>query len=45
LGKLESSIPMNAQRAAVAYYLMTRYVLALPQHRNLPMFADLQKAL
>ena len=31
LGKLESSIPMNAQRAAVAYYLMTQYVLALPQ--------------
>jgi hypothetical protein len=44
-GKLESSILMNAQRAAVAYYLMTRYLLALPQYRDLPMFADLQKAL
>ena len=44
-GQLESSILMNAQRAAVAYYLMTRYVLALPRYRNLPMFADLQKAL
>jgi hypothetical protein len=45
LGRLESSIPMNAQRAAVTYYLMTRYVLGLPQHGNLAMFADLQKAL
>jgi hypothetical protein len=44
-GKLESSILMNGQRAAVAYYLMTRYVLALHQYRNLPMLADLQRAL
>ncbi len=44
-GQLESSILMNAQRAVVAYYLMTRYVLTLHESRNLPMFADLQRAL
>jgi hypothetical protein len=44
-GKLESCMYMNAQRLAVAYYLMTRYVLALYENRNLPMLADLQKAL
>ena len=44
-GKLEGSILMNAQRAAVTYYLMTRQVLALYEYRNLPMLADLQKTL
>ena len=44
-GKLESSILMNGQRAAVVYYLMTQYVLALPRYRDLPIFADLQNAL
>jgi hypothetical protein len=44
-GRLESSILMYAQRAAVTYYLMTRRVLALYEHRNLPMLADLQKTL
>ena len=45
LGKLESSIPMNAQRAAVAYFLMTRHVLSLYEHGNLPMLPDLQQCL
>jgi hypothetical protein len=44
-GNLESSILMNAQRAAVTYFLMTRHVLALYECRNLPMLPDLQKAL
>jgi hypothetical protein len=44
-GGLETSIAMNAQRAAVTYYLMTRHVLALYEYRNLPMLADLQKTL
>jgi hypothetical protein len=44
-GKLESSILMNAQRAAVTYYLMTRSVLGLYEYWNLPMRADLEKTL
>jgi len=44
-GHLESSILMNAQRAAVTYFLMTRHVLELYESRNLAMLADLQKAL
>jgi hypothetical protein len=44
-GKLESAIPMNAQRAVATYYLMTRRVLALYEKGNLAMLADLQKAL
>jgi hypothetical protein len=44
-GKLESSILMNAQRAAVTYYLMTRSVLGLYESWNLPMRSDLEKTL
>jgi hypothetical protein len=44
-GKLETSIVMNAQRAAVAYFLMTRHVLSLYEHGNLPMLLDLQQSL
>jgi hypothetical protein len=44
-GKLETSILMNAQRAAVTYFLMTRHVLALYEHGNLPMLPDLQQSL
>jgi hypothetical protein len=44
-GNLETSIPMNAQRAAVTYFLMTRNVLSLYQNGNLPMLTDLQQAL
>ena len=44
-GKLETSIPLNAQRAAVTYFLMTRHVLSLYENGNLPMLTDLQQAL
>jgi hypothetical protein len=44
-GKLETSILMNAQRAAVTYFLMTRHVLSLYENGNLPMLSDLQQAL
>lgn len=44
-GKLESAIPMYAQRAVATYYLMTRRVLSLYEKGNLAMLADLQKAL
>jgi hypothetical protein len=44
-GKLETSIIMNAQRAAVTYFLMTRHVLSLYEHGNLPMLPDLQRSL
>jgi hypothetical protein len=44
-GKLEISIPMNAQRAAVTYFLMTRRVLSLYEGANLPMLTDLQQTL
>jgi hypothetical protein len=44
-GKLETSILMNAQRAAVTYFLMTRHVLSLYEQGNLPMLPDLQQSL
>jgi hypothetical protein len=44
-GQLETCIFMNAQRAAVAYFLMTRHVLSLYEHGNLPMLPDLQQCL
>ena len=42
-GKLESCILMNAQRAAVAYFLMTRHVLELYENGNAMALADLQQ--
>lgn len=44
-GKLETSFPDYAQRAVAIYYLMTRRVLALYDHGQLPGLADLQGAL
>ena len=44
-GKLKSAFAMYAQPAVSKYYLMTRRLLALYEERNLPMLADLQKAL
>ena len=44
-GQLETCIFMNAQRAAVTYFLMTRHVLSLYEHGNLPMLPDLQQCL
>jgi hypothetical protein len=44
-GKLETSVLMNAQRAAVTYFLMTRQVLSLYENGNLPMLTDLQRSL
>lgn len=44
-GKLETAIPMYAQRAATIYYLMTRRVLALYEEGNINMLQELQKAL
>jgi hypothetical protein len=44
-GKLESFIPMYAQRAVATYYLMTRSVLSLYEKSNIAMLADLQRAL
>ena len=44
-GKLETSVPMYAQRAVATYYLMTRRVLGLYQQQHLPMYGELQKAL
>jgi len=42
-GKLEDCILMNAQRAAVTYFLMTRQVLALYENTNLPALGALQQ--
>jgi hypothetical protein len=44
-GNLQISFPFYAQRAAVAYYLMTRRVLGLYEAANFSMLADLQRAL
>ena len=44
-GKLESAIPMYAQRAAAIYYLMTRRLLALYEQGNINLLQELEKAL
>jgi hypothetical protein len=44
-GNLQISFPFYAQRAVVAYYLMTRRVLDLYQAANFSMLAKLQEAL
>jgi hypothetical protein len=44
-GKLESSFSSYAQPAIATYYLMTRRLLALYESGNLPMLADLQRAI
>jgi hypothetical protein len=44
-GKLESCILMNAQRAAVTYFLMTRQLLALYESSNVPALSALQQRL
>lgn len=44
-GKLENFIPMYAQRAIAAYYLMTHRVLSLYEKGNVSMLAELQRAL
>jgi hypothetical protein len=44
-GNLEVSFPFYAQRAIVAYYKMTRQVLALYEGIHSPFFADLERAL
>jgi hypothetical protein len=44
-GNLQISFPFYAQRAVVAYYLMTRRLLELYAAQNLTMFADLQRAI
>jgi hypothetical protein len=44
-GNLQSSFADYAQRAVVTYYLMTRHVLELYSHTNLPGFMDLQQAI
>jgi hypothetical protein len=44
-GNLEISFPFYAQRAIVAYYKMTRQVLALYEGKHSPFFAYLEKAL
>ena len=44
-GNLQISFPFYAQRAVVAYYLMTRRLLDLYQAGNFSMLADLQRAL
>jgi hypothetical protein len=45
IGKLKSAFAMYAQPAVGAYYLMTRRLLAFYEQENLPMLADLRKAL
>ena len=45
MGKLESTIPMYAQQAVATYYLMTRRILTLYEKGNIPMHAELQRAL
>jgi hypothetical protein len=44
-GNLEVSFPFYGQRVIATYYLMTRQLLNLFEQGNLPMLADLQKAL
>jgi hypothetical protein len=44
-GNLEVSFPFYGQRAIATYYLMTRQLLDLYEQGNVPMLADLQKAL
>jgi hypothetical protein len=44
-GNLEVSFPFYAQRAVVAYYLMTRRLLSLYEAGNFSMLPDLQRAL
>jgi hypothetical protein len=44
-GNLELSFASYAQPAIAKYYLMTRRVLALYEQGNLPMLADLQRAI
>jgi hypothetical protein len=44
-GNLEISFPFYGQRAIATYYLMTRRLLNLCEQGNVPMLADLQKAL
>jgi hypothetical protein len=44
-GNLQVSFPFYAQRAVVAYYLMTRRVLNLYEAGRFAMLADLQRAL
>jgi len=45
MGNLQTSFPFYAQRAVVAYYLMTRRVLSLYEAYNFAMLADLQRSL
>lgn len=44
-GKLETVIPMYAQKAVATYYVMTRRVLALYEQGNVTMLAELQHTL
>lgn len=44
-GNLQVSFPFYAQRAVVAYYVMTRRVLGLYEAGNFARLADLQRAL
>jgi hypothetical protein len=44
-GNLQISFPFYAQRAVVAYYLMTRRLLSLYEAGNFSMLAELQRAL
>jgi hypothetical protein len=44
-GSLEVNFPFYGQRVIATYYLMTRQLLNLYQQGNVPMLADLQKAL
>jgi hypothetical protein len=44
-GNLQISFPFYAQRAVTTYYRMTRRVLELYAAANVPMVADLQRAL
>jgi hypothetical protein len=44
-GNLEISFSFYASRAIAIYYRMTQQIIALYQERNLPMLADLQRAL
>jgi hypothetical protein len=44
-GNLEVNFPFYGQRIIATYYLMTRQLLNLYEQGNIPMLADLQKAL
>jgi hypothetical protein len=44
-GSLEVNFPFYGQRIIATYYLMTRQLLTLYEQGNVPMLADLQKAL